>query len=72
MYLVFEYTFKHCVRMAHLSLHFIQSEIISLHMDVKERTRVHLCEICILLTKLRDGGPGWTRTSDPTLIKRVL
>ncbi len=21
---------------------------------------------------LRDGGPGWTRTSDPTLIKRVL
>jgi hypothetical protein len=19
-----------------------------------------------------DGGPGWTRTSDPTLIKRVL
>ena len=20
----------------------------------------------------KDGGPGWTRTSDPTLIKRVL
>ncbi len=40
-------------------------------MDVKERTfsgSVKIANTCFG----RDGGPGWTRTSDPTLIKRVL
>jgi hypothetical protein len=37
MYLVFEYTFKYRVRMAHMSLLICNQKIISLHMDVKER-----------------------------------
>jgi hypothetical protein len=47
MYLVFEYTFKYRVRMAHMSLHYLYNQkIIFLHMDVKERT-------CLLLYKER-------------------
>jgi len=39
MYLVFEYTFKYRVRMAQMSLHYLYNQkIVSLHMDVKERT----------------------------------
>jgi hypothetical protein len=37
--LVFEYTFKYRVRMAQMSLHYLYNQkIVSLHMDVKERT----------------------------------
>ena len=80
LYLVFEYTFKYRVRMAQMSLHYLYNQkIIFLHMDVKERTddlhcranlRLFMCDVSLSL--LKNGGPGWTRTSDPTLIKRVL
>ena len=40
-------------------------------MDVKERIVSGKCEISKICC-IGDGGPGWTRTSDPTLIKRVL
>ena len=29
-------------------------------------------DVTLWRTDRRDGGPGWTRTSDPALIKRVL
>ena len=43
---------------------------ISLHMDVKERTRFYLCGIN--LARAKNGGPDRTRTYDPRLIKAVL
>ena len=76
--------------MAHMSLHYLYNQkIISLHMDVKERTACFAfsCDgFCAFLSEapflaeatkgvfhaVENGGPGWTRTSDPTLIKRVL
>lgn len=47
MYLVFEYTFKYRVKMAHMSLSLLYNQkIISLHMDVKERTLFVWCDNC--------------------------
>ena len=44
-----------------------------LHVDVKERTfRQYDFFRGTWLPFSVDGGPDWTRTSDPTLIKRVL
>ena len=44
-----------------------------LHVDVKERTsRQYRFIRGSSFPFPMDGGPDWTRTSDPTLIKRVL
>jgi hypothetical protein len=56
-------------------------EKLSLHVDVKERTRWRAGRADNMVSKgndflkcsvPNDGGPDWTRTSDPALIKRVL
>ena len=47
-----------------------QSNHISLHMDVKERTRFSVCGTNRAFAE--NGGPDRTRTYDPRLIKAVL
>jgi hypothetical protein len=62
---------------AHMSDHCIFIAVrknLYLHVDVKERTNRPAARPFLLLNPPPrcGGGPDWTRTSDPTLIKRVL
>jgi hypothetical protein len=51
---------------------FSQSNHISLHMDVKERTRGLCFRAEPTVDQGENGGPDRTRTYDPRLIKAVL
>jgi hypothetical protein len=47
-----------------------KSGLVDLHFRANPRF-ILLCDV-FASPLLKNGGPGWTRTSDPTLIKRVL